>query len=253
MANEEKVTNLKTKLEKKTLRINSRNIVLGLFLFLALLIILSLAGQYLRVFTYYEEAWGLIPLVYMGRSLSVPTIYMVMLLFLAAVLLVIIASIQNNKNGYPKHWAFLALAFVFLSLDAGSRVNILFFNPLRNLLRDLLPGLRISRWHVTLATSLVILIVFFRGFYKALPKRIGRLMLLSLALYLTGFAVYRLTNSYYLDYYDESTYMYAVLMTIKKSLEISSAITFIHSLLSYLKMKFPSVMVNVEKNSSTKK
>lgn len=41
---------------KKTVQINSRAIIKYLFLFLALLIILSLTGQYLRVYTSYDEA-----------------------------------------------------------------------------------------------------------------------------------------------------------------------------------------------------
>lgn len=248
MAKKEKKIDPENSIGEKYFKINSRIIVRYLVLILFILIILGLVGQYLRVFTPYEEAWGLIPLVYMGRKLSVPTIFQVLLLFLSTILLAIIAAIHTrNNDAFRKHWVVLAFAAFFLSLNEGSSADILIFIPLRNFLRDLLPGWKIFRWHITLILSLTALLVFYRGFLRSLPNHTRKWMLIALSLYLIGFTGNRIMKSILVDHFDESTYMYAVLRTVSKSFEISGAIAMVHSLLTYIKFQFPKIEINIEK------
>ena len=72
-------------------------------IFLALL---SLAGQCIKYLTVYDEAFGLIPMVYMGKSLSLPTIFFVLLYFIIFNLLSVITAIKvaikdRHKRSLP--------------------------------------------------------------------------------------------------------------------------------------------------------
>ncbi len=98
--------------------------------------------------------------------------------------------------------------------------------------------------------SFASLLIFYRGFFKALPKYSRKWMLISALLFLVGFTGYKILQYDLVDVYDKTSFMYAVLRTITKSFEIASVITLIHSLLNYLKMEFPNISIDIEKRQN---
>ena len=230
------------------IQVKPKKIALSLGLFLLLLVILSLIGQYLHFYTYYDEAFGLIPLVNIARNLSIPTIFEVLLLFFTAVLLGVVAAIQQTKKDvFYRHWAALAYMFVFLSLNEGTGLYKLVFIPLRNAIRDAIPGCSIRSWQMTLSLIVIALLVFYRGFFRSLPAGTKKMIIISAVLYMTGFTMGKLISSIYVDLYTKNNYMYAVLVTIARMFEISSVIAFIYTLLDYYEANFPNISLKIRK------
>ena len=226
-----------TKNNANTIHIKPKKIATILGAFLLLLVLLSLLGQYLRYYTQYEKAFGLIPLVNIARDLSVPTIYEVILLFFAAILLNIISKIsKTSKDGFHRLWKALAILFIYFALDHGTGAYKLVYVPISRGVRSLLPAYTSRSWHLT-PLLIAIVVYVFRDLYQSLPAKIKRWVLISAALYLTGFVVSKLIAGIYVHLYSRENYLYVILITISRSLEISSVITFIHALLSYFQDK----------------
>lgn len=235
---------------EKTIQLNPKMIKTILGITLTVLVLLGLIGQYLRFFTQFDEAWGLIPLVYMARSLSIPTIFQVLLLFLAAALLALIAIVKHNQNDeFRRHWQAMAIMFMFLSLNEASGVYRLVFTPVRNMLRSIFPTVTIYNWSLALYLIAAGLLIFYRKFFLSLPRQFKILFLITAALYITGFTGHKLINGIYLDYYETSNFVYAVLRTTAKSLEIACVISLNYTLLTYLEKNFPKVSLNIEKKA----
>ena len=155
--------------------------------FSLLLVLVSITGQYLRYFTVYDRAFGLIPLVDVDRELTIPTMYSVMLLFMSAILLAVIAAFKRkNKERFSWNWAALAAGFLFMSFDEGSQIHELTVMPIRRAVGDALPGAFTFAWVIPGGILTLIIGLFFLKFLIALPKRTRRLTLLSAMLYLVG-------------------------------------------------------------------
>ncbi|MDK2982144.1 MAG: hypothetical protein PWQ55_2491 [Chloroflexota bacterium] len=225
-----------------TITLSSRKIWSYFELTIVGLALLSLASQTIRYLTVYDEAFGLIPLVFMGKSLSIPTIFTVLLYFSAFVLLALITARKvSSGDRFRWHWGGLAALFLYLAFDKGTALHTYVFKQLRTWIRGWLPIFPRYNWIFTLTVMLIILGVFYIKFYRALPKQTRLLTVIALAVYYTGFLVIERFGDDYIAAYGANTLAYSVLVTLGKTLQMSGLAVAIYTLMDYMQVDMPDL------------
>lgn len=226
--------------------LSSKRIGIDLELMAVLLALVSLAGQMLKYLTNYDKAFGLIPLVYMGKSLSIPTIFTVLLYSVLVLLLGVISSIGFQRNDrFRWRWLGLAFIFLYLSLDKGTGLHTYLIKPVRNLIRDSLPGIPVTQWMLTLCLVILLVLCFYPKFIAALPRKTKIWALISLAIYYCGFLVLQRFAVDYLASIGEEDLVYSILITFGKVLEMSGLVAGIYTLFNFLQNKYDSIFLQI--------
>ncbi|MCD6355987.1 MAG: hypothetical protein J7L66_01770 [Anaerolineaceae bacterium] len=223
------------KRSNQTIYIPAKKIAHFLDLVSLILVLVSLTGQYLRFCTVYDKAFGLIPLVDVDRELTIPTMFSVMLLFLIALTLFMIARIKKRqKDKFTWSWFTLAFGFLFMSFDEGSSIHELTVMPIRRAVGEKLPGFLTFAWVIPgIAIILVVGIIFIR-FYFALPSRTKHLVFISAAVYLSGLVGVEMIGGNYASVYGIKNLTYNLIVTVEESLEMAGMVLFFYTLLDYL-------------------
>ncbi len=214
--------------------------------FTLLLALISVAGQMLRYLSFYDEAFGLIPLTNISRALSIPTIYTVLLLFISSLLLALISILKHSrKDKFRWQWSFLSFMFFYMSLNKGTLVHSLVTRPVRKFLRINFPDLPRSTLDVTVVFLILVLVCFYIKFIIDLPKRTKLLILLSLAVYLMGFRVINAMAAGFADVYGKDNLNYNLIVTLKKVVEISGIVLGIYTIMDFLEKNFPKIHLKI--------
>lgn len=223
-------------LEPQIVKFSIKKLVVILGLSNIILTVLSIAGQLLKYSTNYEEAFGLIPLFYMGKAISIPTIFTVLVVFIITIILLIITIAKFYwKDKFRRHWLGLTYFFFFFTLDKGSALHTYFFKQFRGFMRNFYPTFPNQKWVTTIIFIAIIVIYFYPKFIIALPNKTKILSLFSLSLYYLGFLF---INRFAFDYqviYNTKTLVYSIYITIGKMLENLGLILCIYALFNYLK------------------
>lgn len=213
--------------------------------------VVSLITEYLVevVFASQEDSilLNLLDLFSVNLEASIPTWYSVLILFLAAVLLFVIARGKSqSKDAYALHWWGLAFVFLYLSMDEGAVIHEIFAVPLQVAFNT--DGFLTFGWQI-LAFPLVIIfgLVYLRFLFHLAPKT-RNLFILSAALYTGGALIF---EGFSASQYDETnlTMTYLGLATIEEFLEILGVSVFIFTLLDYIQQQDYSLSISMkEKN-----
>ncbi len=132
---------------------------------------------------------GYLQLFDVGEEQSIPTYFSVINLLLTSILAFMVYAVQKsvNANGY-KYWAWMSLAFLYLSVDEGAGLHELLWNVQKRLISmGTLPAfLDTYRW-IPLALVFVLLAsLVFIPFLKILPKRLIYRFFIAGTIFLTG-------------------------------------------------------------------
>lgn len=224
----------------------SKKIWTNLELSIVFLALLSLAGQLIKYLTVYDKAFGLIPLVNMGQTLSIPTIFTVLEYFFTFLLLVIIAFVkQVSRDQFRWQWSGLAGLFLYLAFDKGTAVHSYVFKEIRGWVRGFVPFFPNHRWVFSLALIVIIVVLFYIRFLKTLPKVTRKRALISMGIYYLGFMVLeRFAKDFYAIYGADSL-IYSILLTLGKTLEMSGLAAAILMLLDYLALDIPDLSLDL--------
>ena len=222
--------------------LSSKKIWTDLELTILFLAFLSLAGQAIRFLTVYDEAFGLIPLVNMGKTFSIPTIFTVLLYFMAFVFLGLISGVKIvNKDRFSLHWCGLATTALYLVFDKGTALHTYVFKQIRTWVGSSLPFFPHHRWVFSLAIVLIILVCFYLKFIAALPKETRKYALIAFAIYYTGFLVIERFGDDFAAIYGTNLLGYSILLTLGRTLQMSGVVAAIFALLDYLQLSVPRI------------
>ncbi|MBD1866698.1 hypothetical protein H6F95_05130 [Cyanobacteria bacterium FACHB-471] len=82
------------------------------------LALISIAGQFAKYFLGKGRLWGLTGLFNVDYENNIPTLFAAFILFLASILLFLVASAKRRQNDrFTNHWRVLSILFLYLSLD----------------------------------------------------------------------------------------------------------------------------------------
>lgn len=231
-----------------TINISPKWVSRFLLIVVAILAITSMTGQYLKYYTEYDSAFGLIPLFNMDKELSVPSIFSVLLLYSAAILLFVIAAIKwKQKAPHVWGWSVLTFGFIFLAFDEGATIHEKLMQPMHRLLGEEMPTYMYFPWVLPAIIGVVLIALFFLKFLIDLPKKSRIDFILSAVVYLGGALGFELVCAQYASMFKLDNFGFNVLSTIEEVLEMVGMIMFIRSLFSYIEINFGKVQFTIGK------
>ena len=235
---------------KKPLTINAHpeKIKRALLIAAFLLTMISLTAQISKYVGNSENGLGLIPMMDVDRESSVPTIFSVQLLFIAALLLIIVSVLKHKKKDkYRWHWSGLAVGFLFMAFDEGASIHELLTMPIKNKMGEGLPGFLAFAWIIPAGIIVVMLAFIYFKFILALPADTRRMVIISGVLYLGGSVGMEMIGGSYAHAHSIHTLTYNLLVTFEEMLEMSGTAFLIFTIANYIKKDHGQVSIELER------
>lgn len=131
-----------------------------------------------------------------------------------------------------RHWAFLALTFAYLSADEAARLHESAEVVVDSLIDA--PGIFSFGWVLVAAPVVIAFALTYLGFLRALPRAIGRLVVIAAVLYVGGaMGVETLGGlAYDLNGGEKGSLAFVVASSIEESLEMAGAIVFLAAMIA---------------------
>ena len=187
---------------------------------------------------------------YFDREANFPSFFSSFILFLAAVLLAVIAALKHqDRDAYRRQWQVLSLLFFALALDETVGLHELLIEPMRRAFH--LSGYLRFSWVLAGAAFLVVFVVAYARFLLHLTPRMRWRFLLAGAVYVLGAVVFEaIGGAYFTDGNtnpgtDNQTPTYLVIMTLEETLEMVGILLFIATLFAYLKTYAHQLVITV--------
>lgn len=226
------------------------------------LILLSLIGQYFRLFPDTYSIKGptqeffldlFIEKFFVNSELNIPTYFNTAILAIAAVLSFFIASAKHAvKDKFRFGWSLLAFVFLYLSMDEA----VVIHEKFSALFKDApdVGGWLHYKWVIPAMVILVILGLVFLRFFLHLDNRFKGLFLGSATLYVLGALGGELFSGRYANTFGTKNFTYSAMTHGEEGLEYLGVILMIFTLLTYIKVNFSEISFSGEETpQDTKK
>jgi hypothetical protein len=165
-----------------------------------LVVLASLAGQFARYVVYDGRPLALARLFNVDAEQNVPTVFSVLLLFVAALLLALVAVLKRDrKEPDASRWMVLSAGFLYMSVDEGATVHELLINPVRALLGGGRFGPFYFAWVIPGIAVVAALGVFFVRFVRRLPAPTRSRFVLAGVLFLAGALGFEMIGGYWAE------------------------------------------------------
>jgi len=209
--------------------------------------LISLGAQLIRYLAGFENGLGLIPIMDVGRESSIPTIFSVLLLYFAAMILGGISVFKHQiKDAFRRDWSLLSLGFLFMSLDEGSSIHELLTMPVWNLLGAGAPGFFRFAWVLPAAVVVLMVGVVLYKFIRVLDKKTRTRFIISGLVFLSGAVGVEMIGGNYAHIHGIWNLPYSMLAAVEELLEMAGAILFLYALLDYSRSNFPEFAIRFE-------
>lgn len=177
---------------------------------------------------------------------SIPTWYASITLMSCAVLLAIIA-IWARRAGRPfgLHWATLSIAFALLSLEEIIGVHSQAFKVLRTAASGISGAGYALILGGLLVAGLIVLAWLYGRFFLHLPSRWRTLVLVGMAIYLTGVFGTDAIGDSLRTVFGEDDIVLLLVLTLEEVLEMSGVLIFIYCLLDYIRRFVGDISIGV--------
>ena len=175
---------------------------------------------------------------------NVPAMYSSALLFLAGVLLLIMASCHRHC-GEQDAWMWFALGGIFGYLAVDELVGL--HERLSRVLRFVIPGRGLLRftWVVAAIPGVALLGIVYRRAVWALPERTRWQFILAGAVFIGGAVGIEMLGGWCLESSGRG-FAYHALVAVEESMEMLGVIIFIRALVEHIAGRFPEVRVRFE-------
>ncbi len=163
---------------------------------------------------------------------TIPTWYATLLLFVAAVLLLLIAfAKRTEQDRYRWHWFGLGIVFLYLSMDEGAVIHEIVADEVQNTLH--LTGFLTFGWQIVAAPLVILFALLYLRFLFHLPPRTRNLFILAGVVYVGGALVVDGISANQLYVEGGITIDYLAIGTIEELCEMLGIVVFIYCLLAY--------------------
>jgi hypothetical protein len=162
---------------------------------------------------------------------NVATHYSSVLLLSVAALFGVIAVLKNNEHAsYSYQWVFLAILFLFFSIDEVAGLHEMLNKPVSRWLSP--QGIFSFGWVVIGIPLVFLFVIAYLRFFFHLPIKFRRLFALASICYIAGALGFELIGAGYSDIYGRNL-VYDLIATTEEALEITGLILTIYALLTY--------------------
>ena len=221
-------------------------ILLGITLVLAILNIIALYLRFFperyRIYSNLHEFFVdfFINEFTMNTEMNIPTYISSIQLFLASVLLFVIAAWKKiERDKYYRHWKGLAFLLLLFSVDEFIAMH----EKLSKLLKDFpdFYGLFAFKWVIAGIAFVVIFGLLYLMFFFHLEKKYKVLFLTAAILFFGGAVGFEVIGGRFANYNDTRNFTFYMITTVEETLEPSGIALLIYALLEYIKQHFPEV------------
>ena len=167
----------------------------------------------------------------LNAEINLPTWWSTALLLICAALTALMAALKRNDR-FWWGWFFLALGFLFMSLDEVAQLHEKLSGPVREALH--LSGFLYYGWVVPAAALLVVVGLSYIRFFLALPKGIRGGFLLGWAVYLAGVLGMESWGASASFRWGEENFFFALLAALEETLEMAGLLILIRVFLSHI-------------------
>jgi len=230
------------------IKIDPKRVLIVLGVIIAILVGLSIWGQYLRFNPGAFNISGpideffidlLMRAFYVDLEANVPTYFNTVILFISALLLGIIAAWKYSiKDKFRIQWIILSLIFTYLSMDEAAVLHERLIKPVRALL-DIYEGWFYFAWIIPGMIAVAVFGIAYIRFFFNLNNKFKLLFFVSLAVYVGGIIGGEMVSGYFAQVSGLDNFNYAMFTSLEESLEYIGCSLLIYSLLTYIKDYLP--------------
>lgn len=167
----------------------------------------------------------------LGGETNVASWYSSALLFISAGLLAYLA--HRDSASSRKRWFWLALVFVFLSMDETAVLHdVTLEQPLREWLQP--SGFLAFPWVIVGWAFVVLMTAAFGRFVLNLPTKVRALLITSAFVYISGALVLEMISAWLYDVHIDQLIIRGLVSTAQELAEIGGIIIFIYGLLLHI-------------------
>jgi hypothetical protein len=245
---------------RHTINIKPARIATILVILSLILVVLSLTGQWFRLFPDSYSISGptqeffldlFIDKFSVNTENNVPTYFNTVILVIAAFLTFAIASAKYaQKDKYRYEWFLLGFVFLYLSVDEAAVIHEQFGALFKD--APSMGGWLHYKWVIPGMAALLILGLVFLRFFLHLDRRFKIFFLISAAVYLSGALGGELFSGHYADAFGTKNFTYAVMTTVEESLEWLGITSMVFTLLKYIETHVSEVGFQIKTGTEKK-
>lgn len=210
-----------------------KKIIRTLTFILCVIFVLSILTKISTFVFGHGYLYGFLPKLDMDKETNIPTIFSVLLLFVASLLFYVLSLIPEElptlKQEQHKKYRFLSFLFLYLTFDEGSALHELLINPLRD--RFQLTGIFRFSWVIVGVLLVGLLTLNFYKFIFSRPAYMKKGFILAAVLYIGGALGIEMVGGYYSSLYGELNLTYGLITTIEEIGEFIGMVVLINTLL----------------------
>lgn len=197
----------------------------------------------------HDVVYGLVPLLYMDAETNVPTLFTVILMVAAALLLGLTSYLQTEGKVERFRWRLLAVVFLILAVDEFASLHERLTVPLRSSLDT--GGVFYFAWIIPYLVVVLVLGVYYLPWLLRLNRQVKAWMIASAILYLSGAVGMEAVGGLYLEQNeDQRDLFWSVLVTIEELLEMLGLSAFIFAILRHIEVNFGAVSLEIGASGS---
>ncbi|MBS7670672.1 hypothetical protein [Croceicoccus gelatinilyticus] len=201
---------------------------------IAVLVALSVAGMVLRFGMGFSKGLGAIALIDLNSETNFPTYFSVALLACCSLLLALIGIAHRQlRMGWHRHWIFLALVFLAMSMDEFIQLHEKTMEFISGHL-GIVPGsILTNSWVVLAFVFLPLLGLAYLRFLMAMNRRSAALMVAAGIVYVGGAVGVEMVSGMMKGTYGFGSLPFMISTTIEETLELVGLAIFIYALTNY--------------------
>jgi len=219
------------------INISTRTAIRYLAIIAIFLLGAHMIGLVFKFFLGHDHVFGLVCYFNFDNEMNPPTLFSTGLFLINAVLFLMIWKAEIDGSFNPKRWwVFLAGLFCFLALDEFSSLHERLIFPIKHALG--IGGYFNFAWVIPYGIATIILGIFIRPFIRSLDRHSQLWLTLSALTYVAGAIGLEMIGGNYLESLalagKKSDLIYALIVTLEESLEITGLIMLSYTLLSII-------------------
>ena len=235
--------------QRTTFTLSSSSFTYFLSIVALLLVIINVAGLFMRYVLGHGAVFGLIPLFDFDREHNIPTLFSTSLFLINATLFFVVWKLRNKEDKNQWIWLLLSGLFCFFAIDELSEIHERLIIPVRTTLNT--SGFLYFAWVIPYSIAGLLLTIFLIPFFMRIEKKIRKWFAVSALTYIVGAIGVEMIGAYYLSSKGEFDILYGFITTLEESMEISGLIMFIFTLLSLIQKKYQGLMIIIPSASET--
>ena len=220
--------------------LNHSKIVLYLSTIAAGLVLIHSAVLAVYFYIGDPEVFDFVRLIDLDYEGNIPTLFSSLLFLFNGVLLWLVYSgVTQSGQRFPRYWLGLALIFIFLGFDEGSRLHEEIGDLLENFVQA--EGLLYFPWVIAYSVAFLIAILFYFRFYLSLDRPLQLRLFFCATVFLSGALGVEILSAQQADSFGTSSLSYSILYTIEETLEMAGLILLTDTLLRKLRQDHGSL------------